>query len=180
MARTIDRPMGLRGTFYRIKVIEMTTWGERIDRGYHNQPFRTRDEAEAAIWRLSGRSGTGWPRLARRPTCTSLSSGASSPSPGERRDEMYQRMAMNAETPRPVYARGADGRYSVEASELRFRPGEWPMATSLNTAEYGPVTFGRHPFDGTGLIDVERDPEGDIVAVHYYGPMGIHLVVWND
>lgn len=55
MARTIDRPMGLRGTFYRIKIIEMTTWGERIDRGYHKQPFRTRDEAEAAIWTLGNR-----------------------------------------------------------------------------------------------------------------------------
>jgi hypothetical protein len=93
-----------------------------------------------------------------------------------------QRAAINAETPRPTYARGADGSYSAEASELRLRPGEWPLGLSLITREYGPVTFGRYPYGRMpdSPIDVERDADGDVVAVHYYGVNGLHLVVWND
>jgi hypothetical protein len=94
----------------------------------------------------------------------------------------YQRAAINAETPRRTHSRGTDGRYSVEASEMRLPVGQWPINLTLPTAEYGVVTFKRYPYgrDEYSLPDVERDADGDIVAVHYYGPMGIHLVVWND
>lgn len=84
---------------------------------------------------------------------------------------------MNTST-RVVVARGADGRYGEEASSLGFGPGNWPLAVRVATAEYGMVTFGRLPYGGG--LDVERDRDGDIVAVHYYGPNGLHLVVWND
>lgn len=61
--RTIDRPMGLAGdTYYRLRMDELVAGGWQ-SRGYHNQPFATREAAEAGAQELRRRIRRAAPRL---------------------------------------------------------------------------------------------------------------------
>jgi hypothetical protein len=55
MAKRFEYPMALPGTYYRLKVVELTPWGERIERGYHNQPFADKVAAHHAAFSLESK-----------------------------------------------------------------------------------------------------------------------------
>ena len=55
MRRTIEKPMGLdQPVYFRLKISELTDNGWKA-RGFHNQPFATRDAAEAGATELQKR-----------------------------------------------------------------------------------------------------------------------------
>lgn len=66
MARQFTKPTAptTRGTrYFRLKVAELTPWGEMVDRGYHNQSFATSDEAERASLVLESRAAKAGKRV---------------------------------------------------------------------------------------------------------------------
>lgn len=66
--------------------------------------------------------------------------------------------------------------YSVEASDLGLKPGEWPAEL--------PTTMGnKQPFLRVGAMysGPDNDPDAELTSVNYHQRGGsIALKVWND